>query len=125
VFDDSIQCKAASIDTAVCADVSDSDAEVKMQSVVPWLGGDYNPWEACDTSQTGGLVNGEYANEEIESSCHPLICRNGAAASYYKNHPTNEKYRLAPKSDSFAPPRKKTYVHKKMRSAGVHTGMAR
>jgi dTDP-4-dehydrorhamnose reductase len=37
------------------------------QSYVPtsvrFLGGDYNPWEACDTSQTGGLVNGEYAGK--------------------------------------------------------------
>ena len=44
VFDTGIQCKAASIDTAVCADVSNSPAEVKMEAVIPWLGGDYNPW---------------------------------------------------------------------------------
>ena len=93
VFNESVQCHAANPDTAVCADASDSDAEIKMQSVIPWLGGDYNPWEACDTLQTGSLVDGEYANEEIESSCHPLICPNGASSTYYKNHPTNEKYR--------------------------------
>ena len=58
----------------------------RMESVIPWLGGDYNPWESCDTSQTGSLVNGEYANEEIEASCHQLICdpAEGMQASYYR-----------------------------------------
>ena len=45
--------------------------------------------EACDTAQSGDLVNGEYANEEIESSCHPLICDQGLNSSYYTQHPTD------------------------------------
>ena len=47
VFDTNIQCRAASIDTAVCADVSAIDplnSGSPVQSVIPWLGGDYNPW---------------------------------------------------------------------------------
>jgi hypothetical protein len=40
VFDSNTQCKeSTTIDTAVCADVSDTTI-----AVVPWLGGDYNPW---------------------------------------------------------------------------------
>ncbi len=37
VFDTGIQCKAASVDTAVCADVSNSPVEVKVEAVIPWL----------------------------------------------------------------------------------------
>jgi hypothetical protein len=51
VFDTNIQCKSASVDTAVCADVStiiagtpDATTESSIQAVIPWLGGDYNPW---------------------------------------------------------------------------------
>lgn len=49
VFDTNIQCRAASVDTAICADVSAIIAgspswESSIQSVIPWLGGDYNPW---------------------------------------------------------------------------------
>ena len=49
--------------------------------------------EACDTKQTGSLVDGEYANEEVESSCHPLICdpKQISLSSFYRNHPTNSK----------------------------------
>ena len=49
--------------------------------------------EACDTKQTGSLVDGEYANEEIESSCHQLICdpKNVLSSSFYRNHLTNYK----------------------------------
>jgi hypothetical protein len=40
VFDSNTQCKeSTTIDTAVCADVSDTTI-----AAVPWLGGDYNPW---------------------------------------------------------------------------------
>ena len=49
--------------------------------------------EACDTQQSGSDVDGEYANEEIESSCHPLVCNNGLDSSYYKYHPTNSVQR--------------------------------
>jgi hypothetical protein len=52
-----------------------------------------NDREACDTKQTGSLVDGEYANEEIESSCHPLICdpKEIRQSSFYRNHPTDRK----------------------------------
>ncbi len=38
-------------------------------------------------------MDGEYANEEIESSCHQLICdpKNLQTSSFYRNHPTNSK----------------------------------
>jgi hypothetical protein len=44
IFDQDIQCKMATVDTTVCADVSISTSEKKIESVIPWLGGDYNPW---------------------------------------------------------------------------------
>ena len=44
VFNDNVQCRAASPDTAVCADTSISAAETHIEAVIPWLGGDYNPW---------------------------------------------------------------------------------
>ena len=50
VFDTNIQCRTSTtVDTAVCADVSiltgaSGSAESVIQSVIPWLGGDYNPW---------------------------------------------------------------------------------
>ena len=43
VFDPLMQCKA-SIDEAVCADLSVSDAEMQIEAVIPWLCGNYNPW---------------------------------------------------------------------------------
>jgi hypothetical protein len=38
-------------------------------------------------------VDGEFANEEIESSCHQLICdpKDLARSSFYRNHPTDGK----------------------------------
>ena len=38
-------------------------------------------------------MNGEYANEEIESSCHPLVCdpKDALRLSFYCNHSTNDK----------------------------------
>jgi hypothetical protein len=97
VFDQETQCKKASIDTAVCANLDPSAAASKVEAVIPWLGGDYNPWEACDTLQTGALVDGEYANEEIETSCHQLVCNKGMDSTFYKFHPTasSEEYRCA------------------------------
>ena len=94
VFDRAVQCKSTNIDTAVCADLSKSTAEQNIKAVIPWLGGDYNPWEACDTLQSGSLVNGEYANEAFETSCHPMICPEnlGMNAPYYKYHPTDAVY---------------------------------
>ena len=43
VFDPLMQCRA-SIDEAVCADLSLSEVEASLEAVIPWLGGDYNPW---------------------------------------------------------------------------------
>lgn len=57
IFDQDIQCKVATIDTTVCADVSASLAERKIQSVIPWLGGDYNPWCVCMSQIWPGNCN--------------------------------------------------------------------
>ena len=96
MFDEDTQCRAALPDTAVCADMDDSPLATNYEAVIPWLGGDYNPWEACDTLQKGYLVNGEYANEEIESSCHPVICNKGSDSPYYKFYPSEgSEYRCA------------------------------
>ena len=51
--------------------------------------------EACDTHQSGSLVNGEYANEEIFTQCHPLICDQGASSAFYVYHPTNDRQQCA------------------------------
>lgn len=48
--------------------------------------------EACDTMQSGSLVDsGEYANEEIMTRCNPLVCNKGTSSSFYEFHPTNSK----------------------------------
>ena len=44
VFNTTIQCSATTVDTAVCADVSSSGKAGTIKAVVPWLGGDFNPW---------------------------------------------------------------------------------
>jgi hypothetical protein len=38
IFDSTIQCRAATIDTAVCADADTATNAVKMEAVIPWLG---------------------------------------------------------------------------------------
>lgn len=43
IFDQNVQCTSG-IDTTVCADVSTSQVETDIRAVIPWLGGDYNPW---------------------------------------------------------------------------------
>lgn len=47
--------------------------------------------ESCDTIESGTLTNGDYANEEIETSCHQLVCnpKNPLSSSFFRNHPTN------------------------------------
>ena len=62
LFDEGVQCKAATLDTTVCADTGPAATSSGIQAIVQWLGGDYNPWEGCDTEQTGDLPDGEYAN---------------------------------------------------------------
>lgn len=51
--------------------------------------------EACDTAQSGDLGDGEYANEAISTSCHPIICSQGARSAFYTRHPTEEKMQCA------------------------------
>lgn len=96
IFDESVQCKSATLDTTVCADLGPSVTSPSgIQAIVPWLGGDYNPWDGCDTEQTGLLPDGEFANEAVQSSCHPLICPidRTDTSPFYRNHPTTQKYR--------------------------------
>lgn len=45
--------------------------------------------EACDTHQSGSLINGEYANEEVMGRCHPVVCNKGQLSTFYANHPTD------------------------------------
>lgn len=47
--------------------------------------------EACDTAQSGDLGDGEYANEAIATSCHPIICSQGAQSTFYRSHPTDTR----------------------------------
>jgi hypothetical protein len=53
VFDESIQCQRGSPDTSVCAENPSTTGQIL--AVVPWLGGDYNPFESCDTVGSGTL----------------------------------------------------------------------
>lgn len=44
VFNASVQCRTGSPDSSVCG-VDPTDPDMKrMMAVIPWLGGDYNPW---------------------------------------------------------------------------------
>ena len=73
IFDESVQCDTGSPDTSVCAE--DPTNPKRILAVVPWLGGDYNPFESCDTVGSGTLQEGEgSAHESISTECHPLIC---------------------------------------------------
>lgn len=99
LFDEGVQCKAATLDTTVCADTGPTATSSGIQAIVPWLGGDYNPWEGCDTEQTGDLPDGEYANEAVSTSCHPLICPiDKDSSGFLRNHPTNSRYRCSLKN---------------------------
>ena len=73
IFDEKVQCDTGSPDTSVCAE--DPSNPKRILAVVPWLGGDYNPFESCDTVGSGTLQEGEgSAHETISTECHPLIC---------------------------------------------------
>lgn len=87
VFNEAVQCSTGSPDTSVCAE--DPHASSKIVAVVPWLGGDYNPFESCDTVGSGTLQTGEgSAHETISTECHPLICSEALDSLYYKLQPS-------------------------------------
>ena len=44
IFDSGTQCSTGSPDSSVCALDPNDGMMKKMMAVVPWLGGDYNPW---------------------------------------------------------------------------------
>lgn len=75
IFDAELQCRKGTPDNSVCRG---------KRTMNPWLGGDFNPWEWCDT-ETPGLS--EETNERISVSCHPLICDGKLETPYYENQP--------------------------------------
>lgn len=64
---------------AVC--FADSEASGQIKFVNPWLGGDFNPYETCDTFMD------ESSAESIWSTCHPQVCQEGFNSAYYTNTP--------------------------------------
>lgn len=71
IFDRDIQCPKGNADNSVC---------LGGTAVNPWLGGDFNPWERCDTEVMPDT------SERISISCHPLACQS-ADAPYYTYQP--------------------------------------
>lgn len=77
IFDEGLQCRLGNPDNSVCYD---------GVAINPWLGGDFNPYERCDTEASGAS---EETNERISVSCHPSLC-DSFDTPYYKNQPNQE-----------------------------------
>ena len=51
--------------------------------MIPWLAGDYNPWESCDTLHVG-------QQEVITADCHQSICPS-LDSTFYQNQPSGQR----------------------------------
>lgn len=113
IFDARTQCKFGNADDSVCREVKANETSCKYayvqnnstkkvcsepavgQTVAMnvWLGGDFNPFEGCDTSSSGDTVDGEKAIELVDVSCNPTICdpKEGFKEAYYRRMPNLEK----------------------------------
>lgn len=93
IFNRTTQCKMGDPDNSVCRMVLSNETTCKdtfTSSSLPntcsqprigetvavnvWLGGDFNPFEGCDTRTGGETFQREGVNEHIDISCNPLIC---------------------------------------------------
>lgn len=94
IFDKAIQCPLGDADNSVCTTVAVGETYCNISqtqdecyplpgeysAVNPWLGGDFNPWVSCDTSNRGSTFensvggSAEGVNEHIDNSCHPKVC---------------------------------------------------
>jgi hypothetical protein len=98
IFDKEPQCVKGTVSNSVCKlmDVQEETESVpqsKMVAMNPWLGGDFNPWERCDTVYDGG-TQGSTTNEEISVSCNPIVCdgKTQKTSDYYILQPNNACY---------------------------------
>ena len=88
VLNEDYQCSKGTEDNSVCA--KSAFGQKNKVVVNPWLGGDFNPWERCDTESTGITSQGVGVNEAVSVSCHPAVCPRGIESAYYTNQPNQE-----------------------------------
>jgi hypothetical protein len=83
IFDKDAQCIKGTVGNSVCT-LLDGE-QVAMN---PWLGGDFNPWEKCDTVYDEG-TSGTTTNEAISVSCNTVVCDDDTTVDspYYVNQP--------------------------------------
>jgi hypothetical protein len=83
IFDKDEQCSKGTVGNSVCY-LLDGE-QVAMN---PWLGGDFNPWEKCDTVYDDG-TSGTTTNEAISVSCNTVVCDDVVTVNspYYVNQP--------------------------------------
>lgn len=83
IFEGTSHCEKGSHDNTVCANT----ATGSISSVIPWFGGDYNPWESCDTITSDGEIH-----EAITAACHSTICTGADQfqSPFYANQPSGK-----------------------------------
>ena len=86
VFNRTGRCLDGEDDNSICMQ---SPSLLQQVAVNPWLGGDFNPFERCDTLRDI-TSEGVVGNEKISLSCHPEICPNGATDPYYSLQPNDQ-----------------------------------
>jgi len=88
LFDRDRRCSDGTKANSVCTSDYVGGSNV---AVNPWLGGEFNPFERCDTERLL-TQDGRVTNEAITLSCHPSICPNGVTDPYYANQPNQACY---------------------------------
>jgi hypothetical protein len=82
IFNTEQRCKAGSASNSICRTGAQKD------TVTPWVGGDFNPFEMCDTVTDGDITDGTTIVQEMVScSCNPSVCKD-AEADYYTGQPS-------------------------------------
>lgn len=111
VFNSDIQCSKGTVDNSVCTEVTSNETTCKTHAtdiqplnatnstcypgidqavaVNPWLGGNFNPWEGCDTASSTQIRDRDPVNEHIDASCNPGVCvpPNDNTDSYWTRMP--------------------------------------
>jgi hypothetical protein len=86
IFNKEKQCKLGTADNSVCTTVALDETYClptqtadqcyplpnQYSAVNPWLGGDFNPWISCDTSNRGSTVDTTSGGQGLNRS-HPLF----------------------------------------------------
>jgi hypothetical protein len=77
------RCRSGSAANSIC-----HIGQSKKETVTPWVGGDFNPFEMCDTVVDGGGTSStSVVQETVSCSCNPVICKD-SQADYYANQPS-------------------------------------